>query len=496
MTERLIAGSFAEKLRPDVTPEMGFQSYEFFAGDGVYRKRQRDDFIAGKQRNPVLDYPALAQVDAQLQPGIGRLEALQDETLGMSDELSRDAVYDSMSYRLAEMYWVKEAARLNMYAQDDTKSDEFQQSAERYQAVNEELYGTPDPAVTAAVYGEIMAQAESKRLHPSAQKIYDELLEGAHVMIGEETVAIPGIAGKQEGRLPEQMHERLRVLREVIHEDYADSKQIVDNYWYGLTVSGASSGFTPTDMKELFEYIHQLRDPENTSRISVEIDENSSSLAWDTPSMSLKVGGKRKKITSPQDMFAKVVHEYEKHAGSAQHGLATELPVFGTGVYSEAASGERPDYLTFEEGFASLAEMAIDDSFDGWKPLHVSRYMALASLYDGADFRQAYEANWRARVVMTVKDSEPADDKLVLREKRQAWMSIVRVLRGTPTDMDNRPLLTFNKDLAYLHGKLDALRYLEKVGDDKAKIRTQFAVKIDPNNTTQAALARRYGMDV
>lgn len=495
MTEHFTTASFAEKLRPDVTPEMGFQSYELFGDNGARRKRQRDDFIAGKVRNPALEYPKLAQIDERLQPSISRLEALKEEALGISDELSRDAVYDSISYRLAEMYWIKEAGRLNVSARD-VHSEAFMSSAMRYQAVNEELYGTPDPVVIAAVCGEVIAQAESKQLHPTAQKIYDELREGTRIVIGDDEVEVTGIAGKNQGRLPENMSERLAVLREVIYEDYADIKRAVDNYWYGLTVPGTRKGFAATDMKELFEYVHQLHDPDNLSRIVVEIDENSLSLAWDTPSMSLKVGKQRKTIKSAQDMFAKVVHEYGKHAGSARNGLATELPVFGTGVYSEAAPGEHPDYLTFEEGFASLAEMAVDNSFDGWKPLHVSRYLALASAYEGADFRQVYETNWRARVVMTVKDNEPADNTLVLGEKRRAWMSAVRVLRGTPTHLANGPLTTFNKDLAYLHGKLDALRYLEKVGDDKSKIRTQFSVKIDPNNTTQARLARSYGMNV
>lgn len=495
MTERLVSKNFAEKLRPDVTPELGFQSYELLAGDGAYRKKQRDEFISGTRRNPELDYPALANADEQLQPGIHRLEALQTEALELDEEIARDAVYDSIAYRLAEMYWIKEAARMNELA-GDADSDVFRASAERYQTVNEELYGTPEAQVTAAVYGEILAQAHAKELHPSVQKIYDELRDGTTMTVGNEEVRIPGIAGKEEGRLPQNMSERLAVLREVIHEEFGDLKQAVDSFWYGVTVNGSKTGLEPSDMKELFEYVHQLRDPENTSGIITVIDENSASLAWDTPSMSLKIGGRRAKITSANDMFAKVVHEYGKHGGSAHHGLATELPVLGTGVYSEASPGERPDYLTFEEGFSSLSEMALDDSFSGWKPLHVSRYMALASLYEGADFRQAYEANWRARVVMAAKDNQPADDKLVLREKRQAWMSVVRVLRGTPTDMENRPLMTFNKDLAYLHGKLDALRYLEKVGDDKEKIRAQFTVKIDPNNTTQANLARHYGIDV
>jgi len=59
MSEYLARTSFAERLRPDVTPAMGFQSYEMLAGDSEHRKAQERLFMDGEIRNPTFDYPKI-----------------------------------------------------------------------------------------------------------------------------------------------------------------------------------------------------------------------------------------------------------------------------------------------------------------------------------------------------------------------------------------------------------------------------------------------------
>jgi len=415
----------------------------------------------------------------------------------MADPIAADAVWDTASYRIAEMYWLLEAKRLNELALIQPESEEFKRSAARYQAANEALYGKPDKEITANVYGEIFAQIDAKALHPTAQVLYDELLDGTIVYIGSEPVHVPGARGKSNGRLPADIKEKVRVFGEVIEEDFADSRLLLEEYWNEVVISraeelGEKPGYTIHDMEILFSAVHQLRDPENKAHISVVIHPDSSQLAWDTPSMSVRIGENRAPITSIDDMFAKVIHESEIHAGKARAGLQTELPILGTGVYTDANDGERADYLTHEEGIASLAEIAVDSSFSKWKPLHISRYLAGATAYQGMDFRQSFEVNWRARVLMTVKSGEPLNDSIINKEKRQAYISVTRIYRGTPTHLAGGPVLTFNKDLAYLPGKLEALNFLDRVGDDKDEIRRSLRAKIDPNNPRQYELMRRY----
>ena len=148
--------------------------------------------------------------------------------------------------------------------------------------------------------------------------------------------------------------------------------------------------------------------------------------------------------------------------------------------------------LTFEEGFASLCEIAMDSGFSKWKPMHVSHYFALSAAYGGSDFRETYESLWRARVLMDAPDGKDVTDRTIDLAKKQAWVSCVRVFRGTPTELEDGPVLTMNKDLAYLNGKLDALKFLDKVAGDKDAIKRVFAGKYDPNNSLQAAIVDKY----
>ncbi|MGB4768542.1 MAG: tyrosine/phenylalanine carboxypeptidase domain-containing protein [Candidatus Saccharimonas sp.] len=486
----------AERLRPDITPEMGFQSYELLSGDSEYRKTQERLFLAGKIRNPHLDYPKLDE--NLLHRGIAQLDGILSESRTVDDSLAADAIWDTASYRMAEMYWLLEAKRLNELAEESPYSEEFFRSAERYQCANEELYGRPNERLAQQVLGEIITQANGKDLHPSAQRILDEFVNGADIPLDDgEVVTLKGVGESQEGRLPSDIATKLTIFREVLKEDFDDVYQTIRCYWDDVIVPRSvkdelAAGFTVADMKVLFERVHELRDPENLSGITIMIHPGSTQLAWDTPSMSVRIGANRKAITSVDDMFAKIIHEYGVHAGRAVEGLKTDLPILGTGVYSSADRNEASDYLTFEEGFASLAEIAIDGSFTDWKPLHVSRYLAAITAYRGADFRQSFETNWRARVLMTVAPGQEVTDELIEREKTQAYQFVMRLYRGTPTQLAEGPILTFNKDLAYLQGKLAALHFIEVAGKDKELIRRAFLAKIDPMNHYQKDLQQRY----
>lgn len=488
--------TLAELLRPDVTPEMGFQSYELLSGDSEYRNVQEQLFLAGKVRNPHLDYPKIDE--DVLRKGIAQLDTILSESRTVDDSLAADAIWDTASYRMAEMYWLLEAKRLNELAKDNPCSEEFLRSAERYQCANEELYGRPDERLAQQVLGEVVAQANDKDLHPSAQKILDEFVNGAGILLDTgEVIELQGMGMSQGERLPSDIASKLTVFREVLEEDFRDVRQMVQYYWEDVvaprdTQDKNTLGFATGDMKVLFEQVHELYDPENASGISIVIHPGSTQLAWDTPSMSVRIGANRKAITSVDDMFAKIIHEYGVHAGRAVEGLKTELPILGTGVYSAADEGEASDYLTFEEGFASLAEIAIDGSFTEWKPFHISRYLAAVTAYSGADFRQSFEINWRARVLMAVASGQEVTEAIVKKERVQAYLSVTRLYRGTPTQLVKGPTLTFNKDLAYLQGKLVALRFIELAKKDKELIRRMFLAKIDPLNHRQQALQDKY----
>jgi hypothetical protein len=110
----------------------------------------------------------------------------------------------------------------------------------------------------------------------------------------------------------------------------------------------------------------------------------------------------------------------------------------------------------------------------------VSRYLAAASAYEGMDFRQAFEVNRRARVVMVAKDNQEVTQDIIDKEKRQAYIAVTRLYRGMPTQLARRPVLTFNKDLAYLEGKIEGMKFLERAGDDVDETRRIFLANSTP----------------
>ena len=494
----------AERLRPTVTKEMGFQSYEMLEGDAEYRKGQQAAFFAGELRNPVLDYPKIDTDELFLKTI--PLEIVIDQAGHMSDPEAAKAVQTSAAYHQIEMYWLMKAKKLDDL-KDDPTSSLFLETARSYQELNEILYGAPREDIAKMVYGEIVAQGIEKELAPGVQNIYDELLNGAVVTIGDENVAIPGLKNKGEGRLPVIGKETLSDLGEVLRDKFGYVYEVTQKYWDEVILprgaeAGEELGFGVQDMKVVFDQVREIMDPNDDAKIGVQVMPNKTALSWDTPTMTVQIGEKRAAITGSDEdgtaaeaMASKIIHELAKHGGGAINGLKSELPVLGTGLYTDAAPGKNASYLTFEEGFASLAEIAATraDTIK-WSPIYISRYLAALSQYEGADFRQTYEVNWRARVVVAAKDGVEMTESQIAFQKKQAYLSVVRITRGTPTELVDGPVLTFNKDLAYLEGKIIALEYLDSVKGNKKAIERLFTAKFDPTNPIQDALVDTYGI--
>jgi hypothetical protein len=482
-----------ERLHPANTPEIAFQSYELLDGSATFRKAQKTAFLADKVRNPSLDYLYLNA--SQLKHSIAVLNRLLDETQSIRDETVRDAVGDTISYRMAEMYWLLESKRLNEHFEDGI---DCTQSLQRFQDGSEALYGTVDSELSSRVYAEVFAQIADKNLDAGSQKIFDELVNGFTVRVGDEDVVIPKIENTDNSeRLPGNIRESLLPLREMLVVEFMDFSEFIDEYYETVCLKRSEGDefykkFNPQDMKILFERAHAKRDPDNNSRISIRINDTSSALSWDTPTMSVVIGASRLPISSKKVMFAKMVHEYGVHGMRAVNGQKTNLPILGAGLYTEGDLNEQTDYLTFEEGFATLCEAAILQEDIAWEPLYISRYLAADASRRGLDFRQAFEQNWRIRALMNVKDGEPMTPEIISKDKTQAYISCVRIRRGTPTTLAKGDMPTFNKDLAYLKGKMIALEHLIRIGDDKEAIKYLFKGKFDPTNRIQNSLMTKY----
>ena len=359
MSELLVDNeSLRELLHPRTTPEMGFQSYEALKGNGDYREKQKTAFIQGDVVLPVLDYPALDR--RQLEQGIASLNKVLDAAQKHPNKDIGDAIWDSASYRMAELYWLQASEDLTRtYARRDPA--ELDTLSGMVQDLNEQLYGRPEAAITDPLHAEVWAQIDVKNFVGNAAQIKRELEYGVKLHIADHPVKLAALNRPESERLPQIPTELLVTLKEKMYADNADIIELVYAYHEGIIMQRPTNErvFTPHDMLKIFQEVHELRDPLNESGVSIMMDEAATALSWDSSVMAVKVGGQRPPISDPKDMLAKVLHEYGVHGGRSIFGAQTGLPVLGTGLFTDADPGEQSDYLTFEEGLATMCEMAV-----------------------------------------------------------------------------------------------------------------------------------------
>ncbi len=95
---------------------------------------------------------------------------------------------------------------------------------------------------------------------------------------------------------------------------------------------------------------------------------------------------------------------------------------------------------------------------------------------------------------MLAKDGQQTTEDAIETAKRNTYMTCERIFRGTPTQMTRiledgtKRILTYNKDLAYLSGKIIASHFIETASDEDFDL--SFTAKIDPTNHRQLELAK------
>lgn len=482
--------SVAELLLPEHLPEAGFQSYESLKNNAAALK---DDFINDRVANPDFEYSALRDL-ATIDKGILRLhEAIEAVRRQEPDEEKANIIASSLHFRIAEMEYVKLLARLDFVTHDNADEAVVRELAEETRALGEQLYGTPDEKIRDATRNEIWRQLDAKAYHPSAQKLYDELANG-FTWQDREIAGLPRPDNNEQ--LPDFEHPSIAWTGEVVLRHNADIKAIVDDFWSEKVAErGDEYVAHPQDMVEAFEQVLDYLDPEGTSGVGVLLDTESAALSWETPLMAVKIGGKAAAHQNADALFQKIMHELRGHGGRAISGLQSELPVLGTGLYTDTP---RADYLTFEEGFLTTVEKAIGDDEPVYVAKNLGHYANISLFAEGADFREVYETAWRWRTLLKLQNNEELTDAAIRKEKAITYTALVRVARGTPiTIKENYPAikpLSFNKDLAYLNGRVLAMDYLKQLYEtnDEVGLVQLFDAKYDPTIPEQAAIVKKY----
>ena len=479
----------AEIINPINLPEAGFQSYEEFKNNAT---NLRESFLNDETVNPSLEYTKFKDL-SRMDKGILRLfDTVEYVDNHVSNREYVPFIKSSLEFRAAEMEFVKVLARLDFAVNEGADGTDVRELADEARILNEQLYGAPKAEIVDASLNEFWLNIEGKSLSVSARKIYDELAKG-FTWHDREIVAFPH-ATSFETRLPSFHDESLTWAGEYILEKNADIKALICEFWQSkVDEHGEDYVCHPKDIVEAFEDVLSLLDPESDSGVSIILDPDATALSWESPLMAVKVGAKRGPIQSHEVLFEKVLHELRVHGGRAINGLKTELPVLGTGLYTET---ERPDYLTFEEGFATTVEEVVSDKEPKWDGLKIAYYVNIALAKNGSDFRSVFENSWRYQLLMKLESDVEVTNQMVKSARATAYSMCVRIFRGTPTNLTEKfgiPPLTFNKDLAYLEGRVLAMTHIAQlfVNEDEEGLDRLFLAKYDPTNPVQDAVVRK-----
>lgn len=478
----------AEIINPVNLPEASFQSFEQFKNDAI---DQKDLFFADQVDNPTFTYPCFKDTSG-LDRGISRLAS----TIESVDDFNLRPEYatatkSSLAFRIIEMQYVKTLADLDSTVGDEEDEDAIRQLAEKARRLNEKLYGVPEQDTVDAAVNEVFTNINHKSFSPSAQKIYDELTRG---FVWKDRFIDPLVPPADTSkRLPDFNDKSLAWAGEYVIEKYSHVEALLREFWDSKVEQyGDSYECPPDDIAEAFEQALCALDPKKESGVSIKIDTTATTLSWDTAEMAVKVGANRMPIESCDKLIEKVLHELVVHGDRAINGLKTELPVLGTGLFTDTP---RPDYLTFEEGLARTIGEAASGEKPEWGSINLARYINIALAQQGRDFRSIFETTWRYRALMEIEDDAEVTDELIQESKEKAYRVCVRTFRGAQpnlTDKIDITPLTYNKDLAYIDGRIIALKHINELYEarDYPGLDRLFMAKYDPTNPVQDALAR------
>ena len=476
-----------EVINPQKLPEAGFQSYEELKNNAASLKPA---FLAGEILNPNFSYSKFYDL-SKMDKGILALADACDVVDRIEfDPNKATAIRSSFEFRIAEMEFVKLLSRLDFLVNENGDVGQIKELHEQCRVLNERLYGKPDPEIVDAAKQAIWSNVESKTLSSSAQKIFDEISNG--FVFHDSYVEPLSRPSNPEATLPDFNDESLAWAGEHILEVNADTEALIHEFWEEKVARhGTDYVCPPEDIVEALERVLALKDPNGTSGVRIFLDPEATALSWESPLMAVKVGGKRPAVESQEELFQKTLHELLVHGGRAINGLRTGLPVLGTGLFTDTP---RPDYLTFEEGFATTVEEVVKGDQPLWDGSKLGHYLSIAMAEEGKDFRSVFETSWRYRLLMKIGSEEEVTAEMIEKEKSLTYTACVRVFRGTQTNIRDKARdvtpLTFNKDLAYLEGRVIAMRHIAELyeSQDIAGLDRLFLAKYDPTNPLQNEL--------
>jgi len=470
-----------QEKKVDLQQALALQTYEFLEG-GPERKAAIADFASKKVEVLELDHPLLENDSIN-----HYVSVLLQEVSDAPTEIA------TPEYRLAEAYFLQAARRIN-----SKEREHSQDTVDNFQLLNEAIYGKPDELVVNQMLTQIWGRLDAAK-SPAVTEVLEQLANGYDLRFGEqEAVSIPALprpevsSGHLEG-LPTLEDETVTWLKESMIHRYGTAQELFSEYF---AQNDITEGVDARQISELF----QRAIVEIGIDVAVIERENVSLLSWSSADGAVIVGLDRKPIKTPEELFGLFVHEVGVHGVRSNLGSKSGIDALGVGLFTEAAEGEDPSYLTFEEGLAATLQSASQGKKESWSVAGMGLYLTTAFAHMGWSPRQIQEVMTNIRIALGTSeaDTEIGEEK-VRKAQTAAATHTRRIFRGTPAaealKTSDGVTLHYAKDLAYAAGKIKAIKHLNELAKlDEAEreqaLNVLLSAKYDPTNTAQSRIIK------
>jgi hypothetical protein len=380
--------SLDEKWFKLLRPILASSAEDFLGGDEQYRQDQRQKFLAGKIRNPNLDYPNLNK-ETLLQ----RKSALEELSININSGESVEWIKRVYLTRIKEKLV---EANLLISTIENAMSDFVKQTAILYGAFDKKLFDS----CLLGFLNEVNSTKSDKATDLKAILPIDYISK-----LEEHPLPIPSLE-----------------VREVIKSQY---QELID------FPANRQELYQAEDIKQAFELSLNYIGADNWSVII-------------RPGGVISVNHEKRTVFIPQsrklilkNLQGLVVHEIGTHVLRGINGERSNLQLLSIGL---------DGYLAAEEGIATLREASIVGGVD--LPKWIARHLAigLALGVDGKkrDFRDIYDFLFRYYLFQKQQGRETKESP-----DDEAWLTTVRTFRGTDC---STPGICFTKDKVYLEG--------------------------------------------
>jgi len=421
------------------SPLSTWETFEYYGvGDNKAAKENREQnktaFMSGEIRNPVLAYPLLTNGSSARE--FANLEHMSLDLMKDVASLDYDAdretaAYDILRTRYLEIAMLQISQR---FAAGRGVDEEKESLVELFNLANDEVHGRLSPARYNGLFEIVLQQSLDVLLDDD---IAHEVKSAAEYIVNNAKLAV-----SQSGESYTPDTGIIETLSELVSEHDADLLELVPQKAQGEVLDF-------DELVSMFKAAHEAR----KTGWRVVVDEGTA-IRTNQSDKTTKIGNARKPVDSTE--AAKLlIHENGVHVQRRVEGDRLNDPLLGgTGLEG---------YLAPEEGLTTILEQTIDGKPRVEAGVQYYLMLAWARGLDGQprDFRDVYELEWRRRVV---KDGANAKDEelqsIVEKSKKQAWITSVRIFRGTPCDI---PGMVYTKDQAYFVGNQNMWEYMDEM---------------------------------